>query len=369
MNISLICACKNRNKPLEISLKSWLLFDEIKEIIIVDWSSDEPLDYLTELDARIKIVTVPNKKYFNQPQPLNLAASLATGDSIMKFDIDYILNPYWNFFEFYPIDENTFVSGKPNYESPEYMQNGASMVNFGSMDFNQIFEYCNIYSPYYKSLIGLLHITRENFVKSGGYNENLGEFYGFEDEEIQTRLELMGLNHTKLNHDHTLIHIPHPDSKRIEYFKGSHENEHIEYLKNNLAQYYSGDALKYQLEYAIAQHHIQYNKDNFSNPDSWYNNNRTQWNVKKINEQHYIATEMNNLENFPPVYYVTLEDCTDRQKKIESEFANYGIVPNAVKSKRFSESNDVITGKYVFQLTGPTQGCIVSHLKAIKQWY
>lgn len=79
--------------------------------------------------------------------------------------------------------------------------------------------------------------------------------------------------------------------------------------------------------------------------------------------------ELNPLENFPPVYYVTLEDCVDRQEKLEGEFLSYGIKPNAIKSKRFSESNDIITGKYLYQLTGPTQGCIVSHLKAIKQWY
>ena len=153
MNVSLITACKNRYNPLLISLQSWLLFDEVKEIIIVDWSSDEPLSHLTELDPRIKVITVPNKKYFNQPQPLNLAASIATGDSIMKFDIDYIINPYYNFFKAYPIDEHTFVSGKPNYQSPEYLENGVSMVDFGRMNFDQIYEYCNIYSPYYKSLI------------------------------------------------------------------------------------------------------------------------------------------------------------------------------------------------------------------------
>ena len=31
MNVSLICACKNRYKPLMISLSSWLLVEEIKE--------------------------------------------------------------------------------------------------------------------------------------------------------------------------------------------------------------------------------------------------------------------------------------------------------------------------------------------------
>ena len=368
MNVSLITACKNRYNPLLISLQSWLLFDEVKEIIIVDWSSDEPLSHLTELDPRIKVITVPNKKYFNQPQPLNLAASIATGDSIMKFDIDYIINPYYNFFKAYPIDENTFVSGKPNYQSPEYLKNGVSMVDFGGMNFDQIYEYCNIYSPYYKSLIGLLHITRENFFKCGGYNEDLGEYYGFEDEELQNRLESLGLNHTKLNYDHNLIHIPHPDSKRTEHFVGT-DDYAIQQMENNLAQFYSGDQIKYQLEYAIAQYHINKNKEYFSNPETHYIPPKTKWNIKQINSQNYIATEMNNLENFPPVYYVTLEDCVERQQKLEDQFAKYDIVPKAIKSKRFSESDDVITGKYVYQLTGPTQGCIVSHLKAIKTWY
>ena len=78
MNVSVICACKNRYNALRVSLNSWLAFDEIKEIIIVDWSSDEPIGHLTKIDKRIKVICVDNEKYFNQPQPLNLAASIAT---------------------------------------------------------------------------------------------------------------------------------------------------------------------------------------------------------------------------------------------------------------------------------------------------
>jgi len=36
MSVSLICACKNRIESLKISLSSWLLFEEITEIVIVD---------------------------------------------------------------------------------------------------------------------------------------------------------------------------------------------------------------------------------------------------------------------------------------------------------------------------------------------
>ena len=97
MTISVICACKNRENALRISLNSWLNFKEIDEIIIVDWSSDQPLSNFLPLDERIKIIRVDNKEYFNQPQPLNLAINFASGDRILKLDTDYVLNPYYNF--------------------------------------------------------------------------------------------------------------------------------------------------------------------------------------------------------------------------------------------------------------------------------
>lgn len=370
MNVSLIVACKNRYKPLSISLQSWLHFEEIKEIIIVDWDSEESLSHLAELDSRIKIVTVSNKKYFNQPQPLNLAASLATEDFLLKVDCDYVMNPYYNFFESYPIDDRSFVSGFPNYKNPEYIQNGKVMLDYTNMSLDEINDYCNIYSAYFKSLFGLLFVKRENFLKCGGFNEDLGKYYGFEDEEIHGRLQSYGLEMKKINYDYNLIHIPHQDSKRIEHFKGSYEyDENIEQMKNNIYQNYSEDVAKHQLEYAIAQYHPKKNKELFGNPSSHYIEPKTKWKIKKMDNQNYFATEMNNLENFPPVYYVTLEDSIDRQKELEQQFEKYGVTPKAIKSKRFSESNDVITGKYVYQLTGPTQGCIVSHLKAIRTWY
>ena len=77
----------------------------------------------------------------------------------------------------------------------------------------------------------------------------------------------------------------------------------------------------------------------------------------------------NKLENFPSVYYVSLEECKDRQDNIETQFAEYGITPIAILSKRFAESDDEITGKFLDQMNGGTTGCVVSHLKAIRKWY
>lgn len=78
---------------------------------------------------------------------------------------------------------------------------------------------------------------------------------------------------------------------------------------------------------------------------------------------------MNKLENFPTAYYISLEESKERQESIEKEFSSYGISPRSIISKRFLESDDVVTGKSVHSMNPGTIGCCVSHLKAIKDWY
>jgi len=111
MSVSIISACKNRGEALAVSISSWIQFDEVEEIIVTDWNSDEPVSHLTRLDSRIKIITVPWEPYFNQPQPLNLAASLVKSDYILKLDSDTVMNPYFNFFDHHTIDDESFLTG------------------------------------------------------------------------------------------------------------------------------------------------------------------------------------------------------------------------------------------------------------------
>lgn len=368
MNISVICACKNRINALKVSLSSWLLYDDIKEIIIVDWNSDEPINYLTKIDPRIKVVSVPDQKYFNQPQPLNLALSLATGDYILKVDTDYLINPYENFFEKYTVNENSFVSGKHNFKSPEYIDpsTGLSMVDLSTMTLDEWQTYFNSYCQFFKYLTGLLFVSRENLLAVGGYNENLTKYYAFEDDEITKRLELYGLEHKKLSYDYNVIHLPHPDKKRFENFKGYIESD----LKSRLDSMTNGEE-KWQVEYYISQTHIDNNKKMCAEIVDYYTKPKTKWNIQKIDEQNYFAEKIMNdkLVGFPSVFYISLEESQARRDNLENEFGFYGITPKAIISKRFSECDDIISGKYVDSLNEGTKGCVVSHLKAIKQWY
>lgn len=393
--VSLICACKNRNKPLRISLASWLLYKEISEIIIVDWSSDESIEKFLDFDERVKIIRVENKKFFNQPQPLNLAINFASGDYILKLDTDYVMNPYYNFFDTYSIDDNTFVSGKMAYASPEYWSeyDQCYTIDRMSMSDTQLKDYYNTYNEYYKYLTGLLYISKENLLKVGGYNEKLGKYYAFEDDEIYRRLELFGLQHKKMAYDHRLHHIPHPDSKRTENFEGIGDQELKSYLRYNLEQQsYQGQELEWQLQYAISMSHIKKNVELISEITNPYVKPERKWEINKVSDRYYLAMDSelessienktnennkmtttkieNKLENFPTVYYVSLEESKDRQSHLHNQFYSYGvtdIVP--IISKRFHECDDKVYGKQLHILDPGTIGCVVSHIKAIRKWY
>ena len=374
MNVSLICACKNRFDALRVSLNSWLAFDQIKEIIIVDWSSDESISHLRNLDERIKIVEVPNQQYFNQPQPLNLAASIASGDYILKVDSDYIINPYYDFFDKYTPGDGEFLSGKSSYDPPEYYDEESQTYNvqFGRMQVEEIRDYCNNYSPWFMYLTGLLFVKKDDFLNVGGYNELLGAYYSYEDDELYQRLSLYGLKQNKIFCDHFLTHLPHQDLKRVENFEGYNSDDRNNVIDHLRERYSTEDETIAQAEYALASYHTNANKDLIAEVTEYKVNNNTTWNINKTGDNLYTAMMVNNskLEGFPKTYFVSLEESVDRQKNLKSQFNSYGINDlNGIISKRFNESDDKIIGEQLHVLDGGTAGCVVSHLKAIKKWY
>jgi len=200
MSVSIISACKNRGKALSISAASWVQFDEVDEIIIVDWNSDKPIDHLTRLSKKVKIITVKNEPYFNQPQPLNLAASLVKSEYLLKLDCDHILNPYFNFFDLHKNDGNDLVYG-------------CNGVNMKGMD---AYFLCPLW--------GLLYVKSQIFTSVGGYDENFGKYYAAEDDDLCMRLMSYGLNPRSIDiHKLSALHIAHTDKDRVKNFQ-SFEN-------------------------------------------------------------------------------------------------------------------------------------------------
>jgi glycosyltransferase involved in cell wall biosynthesis len=93
--ISVISAIKNRAEHFEQSLQTWLSHSQVNEIVVVDWSSDEPISPIIEKyqDGRIKLVEVKGQSKWNLAMAYNLATRFTTFDKIVKTDADIELLP------------------------------------------------------------------------------------------------------------------------------------------------------------------------------------------------------------------------------------------------------------------------------------
>jgi hypothetical protein len=197
--VSVVCACMNRNDILRVNIMSWLHFPEIGEIVVVDWSSDQPLDYLTKLDSRIKVIRVEGQKQFNISQAFNLAIDNASLEYVLKLDTDYFLNPYYNFFKHHPMNSGVFYAGNWNI-NPE------------------------LPAPIFQHLAGLCYVQRDVLASINGYNEHFSG-YGYDDADLRIRLQSVHVGKLlPIKYDYSIIHIPHASSLRIAHYIDSQYN-------------------------------------------------------------------------------------------------------------------------------------------------
>lgn len=195
--VSLVTCCMNRNENLIKALPSWIECDNINEIIIVDWSSKEPVfDYLKMngiQDKRIKIIRIDDQPRWILSYAFNIGFRMASYDRILKTDADIIVKP--DFFEKNKLSNTTFISGDWRI-APK----GQEHIN------------------------GFFYIYRENLMNIKGFNEYITT-YGWDDDDIYNRLESSGTKRTHVDIE-TIYHIPHDDSLRF----STNESNLIDYL-------------------------------------------------------------------------------------------------------------------------------------------
>ena len=201
---SAITAVKNRFPILQASISSWLVQEEIKEIVIVDYDSDDfDHDRMKSLDDRIKVIKVKDKPYFNLSDAYNIAIQNCSYDNILKLDVDYFLNPYYKLSDwlYYNLDK-TYITG--NWEQNQ-LDNKLGFI---------------------ENLNGFVVCKKEFLDKVGGYKGNQ-HGYGYDDSDLYKRL-LSECNIERVNIDLMknrvpIFHIPHSD-----YYRSAHyENKNI----------------------------------------------------------------------------------------------------------------------------------------------
>jgi hypothetical protein len=186
MRLSVVCGVMNREEHLWASLSSWLMCDEIDEIVLVDWSSRTPVTSEDVCDPRVVIVRVEGQEHWVASKCHNLGLLLSTGYLVLRLDADDIL--YYTFF------------AKHSFKQDE-IPVGYSVDQRQARDDNET------------HLAGVVYARRCDFLAVGGYNERI-EVYGYEDTDLICRMTSRGsLGHT-IDLD-TLRHQQHDESSRF----------------------------------------------------------------------------------------------------------------------------------------------------------
>lgn len=159
----------NRVERLEKMLSTWAKIDKIKDIVVVDWSSETPIienqniQKILEKFDKIKIVRVENEKFFHICKSNNIGFKFTNKKNkiLLKLDVDYVnIDESW-------MDYLTFFEDKiPRLRS--YFIVGSHL--------------------FYQSSSGFLLVNKKDFKAVQGYNENYSSGWGGDDKELYERI-------------------------------------------------------------------------------------------------------------------------------------------------------------------------------------
>ena len=180
--VSIVCGVKDRLEHLALAVSSWLRCPEVDEIVIVDWSSSEPVMFQ---DQKITMVRVTGQPYWVASKCHNLGLRLARGALVLRLDADDMHEP--EFFRQHPLKATDGV--------------------FYFVDQTRVREPNEIH------LAGIIYAAKSDFLKLNGYNERI-TFYGYEDDDLVARLRERGLRPKTIDFD-TAHHLPHGENERL----------------------------------------------------------------------------------------------------------------------------------------------------------
>jgi len=187
--ISIVSACMNRNENLMKAIASWLKLP-IDEIIIVDWSSTEPvLDSLQKAgiqDRRVKVIRVEGESRWVLTYAFNVGLQSVAYDTVYKLDADIMTAE--NFLE-----SNALAHGE--------LVRGFWKTALDANSHDQMF------------INGSFGCSTQALRNVGFYNENIRS-YGWDDSDLYHRLsEFSGLT-TKYLALNSLHHIEQEEAER-----------------------------------------------------------------------------------------------------------------------------------------------------------
>ena len=184
--LSIVTCSMNRTENLLRALPGWLAHPTVSEVVVVDWSSQEPVAAALARnglsDRRIRVVRVDGAPRWILSYAFNAGFRATRFNTILKLDADIVLSDDFLLRNILP-GPGEFVAG--NWRRAAKGQ-----------------EYVN----------GFFMVGRDALARVNGFNEFITT-YGWDDDDIYARFEASGLHRRDVAPD-TIHHLPHTDTAR-----------------------------------------------------------------------------------------------------------------------------------------------------------
>jgi len=185
---ALLAVCMNRHDTYALTSKTWANVVGVDEIIIVDWSSDPPLEppkLPLSSPKRVKVIRVEGEEHWVLSRAFNLGMSVACREVVLRVDCDYRLAR--NFLQKHALS---------SFSHAFYAGNWKLARNTNEVHLN-----------------GALLLHWNDFWKVGGYDERI-QTYGWDDEDLYERLQKVAKLERKDVSPDLVTHTEHQDSRR-----------------------------------------------------------------------------------------------------------------------------------------------------------
>lgn len=201
--VSLVAVCMGRPETLKQTAKSWLNVKDVKEIILVDWSSPVPLEPIVRSipgGERVRVIRVDGEETWVLSRAYNLAVRAASYANVIRTDCDYAVGE--NF-----VEAHVKLLDNENHAK-------AAQVDAKHHGFYYSGNYAIARTENEVHLNGAVFIRRADFLAVGGYDERI-QTYGWDDEDLYSRLGDYGLHKRNVSYDH-VSHVKHGNGGRAQ---------------------------------------------------------------------------------------------------------------------------------------------------------
>lgn len=196
--VALAAVCMGRHETVKKTVPAWLNVEGIKEIVLVDWSSDPPLEATIRSipgGERVKIIRVNGEPRWILSRAYNLAINATSYSHIIRTDCDYHIDPGF-------VKAHEGIMKEPSEKEKQ------SGKHYFAGNYNLARNENEVH------LNGAVFIRRKDFLDIGGYDERI-QTYGWDDEDLYQRLGTAGFEKRNISYDH-VSHVSHDNTGRAQ---------------------------------------------------------------------------------------------------------------------------------------------------------